>query len=149
MPHDVFISYSTRDSATAEAVCAKLESREIKCWIAPRDISPGPSWSAAIIDAIEGAHLMVVLFSSHANLSEDVKSEVERARGKKKIILPVLIEDVQMTRDFEYFFGTSQWLDATARPFESHLDQIANSVRLWLIRSETVREFRVRPVNSG
>ena len=69
MPHDVFISYSSKDKVYADAVCARLESEGIRCWIAPRDILPGMHWGGAIVEAIESARLMVLLFSSHANAS--------------------------------------------------------------------------------
>ena len=38
---DIFISYATADKATAEAACAALEAKGIRCWIAPRDVVPG------------------------------------------------------------------------------------------------------------
>ena len=41
MAHDVFISYSAKDKTTADGVCATLEAKGIRCWIAPRDILPG------------------------------------------------------------------------------------------------------------
>ena len=41
MAHDVFLSHSARDRSYADAIRAKLESRGIRCWIAPRDIRPG------------------------------------------------------------------------------------------------------------
>jgi len=34
--HDVFISYSSKDKTIADAVCARLEMRGIRCWIARR-----------------------------------------------------------------------------------------------------------------
>ena len=40
---DVFVSYATEDRSTAEAVCAALEAKGLRCWIAPRDIHPGRS----------------------------------------------------------------------------------------------------------
>ncbi|HXQ15450.1 MAG TPA: toll/interleukin-1 receptor domain-containing protein [Caulobacteraceae bacterium] len=42
--HDVFISYSSKDKTTADAICALLERDGAKCWIAPRDILPGEAW---------------------------------------------------------------------------------------------------------
>lgn len=39
MAHDIFISYSSRDKPITEGVCANLESADIRCWIAPRDIA--------------------------------------------------------------------------------------------------------------
>jgi hypothetical protein len=45
MAHDVFISYSSKDKPTADAACAILESKGIRCWIAPRDILPSADWA--------------------------------------------------------------------------------------------------------
>ena len=41
MKYDVFISYSHKDKAAADAVCASLEADGVRCWYAPRDIAPG------------------------------------------------------------------------------------------------------------
>ena len=79
MAHDVFISYSSHDKTTADAVCAALEARSARCWIAPRDIQPGAEWAEAIMDAIAAGKIMVVVFSDHANTSGQVLREVERA----------------------------------------------------------------------
>ena len=61
MPHEVFISHSSKDKVYADAVCARLESEGIRCWIAPRDILPGMSWGSAIVEAIETADGTAVL----------------------------------------------------------------------------------------
>ena len=50
--HDVFISYSSKDKPAADAACAILELKGIRCWIAPRDIVPGTDWGELIIDAL-------------------------------------------------------------------------------------------------
>ena len=41
MAHDVFVSYAAQDKPTADAACATLEARQVRCWIAPRDVLPG------------------------------------------------------------------------------------------------------------
>src|SRR5215470_15875907 len=69
MAHDVFISYSQVDKTTADAACATLERAGIRCWVAPRDITPGDEWSAAIIKAIDQGRAMVLIFSQNANNS--------------------------------------------------------------------------------
>ena len=53
MPHDVFISYATKDKTTADAVCFGLEKEGIRCWIAPRDILPSDNYDDSIIHAID------------------------------------------------------------------------------------------------
>ena len=79
MAHDVFICHAHQDRTVANAVCATLESHGVRCWIAPRDILPGSEWGAAIIDALKEARVMVLVFSSGSNESDQVKREVERA----------------------------------------------------------------------
>src|SRR5438552_3666559 len=64
---DVFLSYSSKDKLTADAACAALEARGLRCWVAPRDIVPGKEWGAAIIEGIEQSRSMVLLFSANAN----------------------------------------------------------------------------------
>ena len=44
MAHDVFISYSHKDKAVADAIVARLEQDNCRCWYAPRDIAPGADW---------------------------------------------------------------------------------------------------------
>ena len=69
MAHDVFISYSSKDKPTADAVCAMLESRGVRCWVAPRDILPGVEYAEALVDALQQSRLMVLVFSSGSNQS--------------------------------------------------------------------------------
>ena len=54
--------HSHEDKAAADAACATLEQAGIRCWISPRDIVPGMDWSESIINAIERAKLMVLIF---------------------------------------------------------------------------------------
>jgi len=67
MAHDAFISYSSKDKPAADAVCATLESRGIRCWIAPRDVLPGEEYAAALVNAIHESRLLVLVFSAGAN----------------------------------------------------------------------------------
>ena len=48
MAHDVFISYAQEDKPVADAVCALLESKRVRCWIAPRDVLAGQEYAEAI-----------------------------------------------------------------------------------------------------
>jgi hypothetical protein len=126
---DVFVSHSSRDKVVADAVVATLEGKGMRCWVAPRDIPPGATWASAIVDAIADSRVMVLLFSSRSNSSQQVLREVERAVARGLPILPVRIEDASLSRDMEYFISASHWLDATAGPMEEHLQLLARRVR--------------------
>jgi TIR domain len=134
MAHDVFISYSAKDKLTADAVCAKLESRGVRCWIAPRDILASEEYAAALVNALRGSRLMVLVFSSGANQSQQVLREVERAVSKGLPILPLRIEDVPPSEAMEFYISSRHWLDALTPPLEQHLAQLSDTVTLLLSR---------------
>jgi type II secretory pathway pseudopilin PulG len=129
MAHDVFISYSSADKAVANAVCAELENHGIRCWVAPRDIRPGEEWGESIVDAINNCRVMVLVFSSSANESPQIRREVERAVNKGVIIVPLRIEEVLPTRSLEYFIGAVHWLDAITPPIEQHVKALAVDIQ--------------------
>lgn len=135
MQHQVFISHSFSDQEVALSVCGYLERRGIGCWIAPRNITPGQNFSAAIIDAINQTELLLVVFSSKLNESRHAVREIERAVSKGLNILPVLIEDVRPIGSYEYLLCNLHWLNASRPPFESHLDSIFDSVQLFLAKN--------------
>jgi hypothetical protein len=129
MSHDVFISYSSKDQQVADAACAILERRGVRCWIAHRDATPGVAYGEAIINAIADSRVMVLVFSANANGSDQVSKEVERAVNRGVIIVPFRIEDVQPVKSLDYFIGSVHWLDAMTPPMEQHLERLAQTVR--------------------
>jgi TIR domain-containing protein/jacalin-like lectin domain-containing protein len=129
MAFDVFISYSTKDKATADAACAALESAGIRCWIAPRDVRPGAEYAAAIIEAIDSCHLMVLIFSSNANASRQIHREIERAASKGVPIVPMRIEEITPTKSMEYFLAEIHWLDALTPPLAAHLHKLIETIK--------------------
>jgi len=131
MAHDVFISYSSRDKAVAYAMCATLEGRKIRCWIAPRDVPPG-TWAGALIDAIGESRVFILVFSDGSNKSPDVLREVAEAVSSGIPIIPFRIEDVQLTKDMRYYIKTIHWLDALTPPLERHLEKLADWVEALL-----------------
>src|ERR1700679_2158753 len=89
---DAFVSYANQDAAVADALCASLERRGIKCWIAPRDVPPGTLYAESIVRAINGAKLLVLVLSQHAVASSHVGKEIERASSKRRPILALRID---------------------------------------------------------
>jgi TIR domain len=142
---DVFISYASKDKVVADAVCARLESAGIRCWIAPRDIVAGRSYGEAIIEAIHVTKVMVLVFSSNANASGHIPKEVERAVSSGLAILPFRIEDVSPGKSLDYFIGSVHWLDAMSPPMEKHLDDLASTVQKLLPTMGADPSSRVQP----
>jgi succinyl-CoA synthetase alpha subunit len=61
----VFISYASQDKGVADTVCQALERAGVPCWIAPRNVVPGESYAGAIVHAIDGTKLIVLILSEH------------------------------------------------------------------------------------
>jgi hypothetical protein len=129
---DVFISYSNVDTAIAEKVCAALEAAKVKCWMAPRDILPGVTWSAAIVEAIKNSRAMVLIFSDGANKSQQVQREVDGAVSKNMPVLPMRVQNVPPTGSLEYFLKAVHWLDAFTPPIDDHLHRLVEAVKALL-----------------
>ena len=132
--HDVFLSYSTKDKTWADSACAVLEQHRIRCWIAPRDMTPGDEWGAGIIKGLNASRIMVLIFSDHANASKQVRKEVERAISKELTVLAFRIQDVEPRDAMEFNLSNIHWLDAFTPPVEAQLELLAASVKTHLGR---------------
>jgi len=132
MAHDVFISYSSKDKPVADAACATLESSGVRCWIAPRDVSPGMPYAESLVNGLSNSRLMVLVFSANSNRSPQVLREVERAVSKGLPILPLRIEDAPMSQEMEFYISSQHWLDALTPPLERHLARLRESVNALL-----------------
>jgi hypothetical protein len=148
MAHDVFISYAAKDKSVADAACATLEARKLRCWIAPRDVLPGLNYAEVIVDAINDSRVMLLIFSSQSNASPQVMREVERAVSRGLAIIPFRIEDTIPSKAMEYFISAPHWLDALTPPLEKHLARLADTAE-FLVRqsaktSDPARESPTR-----
>jgi hypothetical protein len=107
----VFISCSSKDAKVASSICHALEGRGHGCWISSRDVTPGENYQGAIVRAITDAGAMVMVFSTNANNSEEIKKELALASQSNLIVIPVRVEDVLPSEDFRYELATRQWID--------------------------------------
>lgn len=112
MEHDVFISYSSRDKAIADAVTHTLEQHGIRCWIAPRDVRAGVPYAREIMEGIRGCRMMVLVFTANANRSEHVSNEVDKAFNEGKTIIPFLVDKTPMSDELDYYLSRKHWLVA-------------------------------------
>ena len=102
-PHDVFISYSSKNKNIADAVVSEFEQHGIRCWYAPRDIRPGEEWVTAITGALEKAKVLVLIFTDESNSSRQVMNEVAVAFNAGLTIVPFRLSDEQMKAINDWF----------------------------------------------
>ena len=104
---DIFISYARSDRERAQALAEALEQEGYSVWWDPK-IPPGKTFDEVIEEALGNAKCVVTLWSKESVKSEWVKEEASVAK-RRKILIPALIEDV----DLPLGFGLIQAADLT------------------------------------
>jgi hypothetical protein len=133
-PHDVFISFSSLDSADALLLCERLEKEGISCWISTRDVKPGENYQAAIVNAIKTAKIVVLAFSANANSSPEVSKELSLASAFKISVIPLRMTEALPQGAFLYELSTRQWIDAFNK-WDSALELLVSAAKRICARS--------------
>jgi TIR domain len=107
----LFVSHVAEDRDAAMEIVDELERRGVKCWIAPRNVTPGSRFDDDIADAIDASRAMLLIFSGLCNESEYIHREVTVAGESQKIIIPFRIEDVQPRRGLRVRLSDLHWID--------------------------------------
>lgn len=114
MSAEVFISFASQDDKVAATICKAIENRGFKCWISTRDILPGENFQSSIVRAIRGAKVLLLVFTSNSNRSEEMTKELALASQQKLMVVPLRVENVTPSDAFAYEFATRQWIDLFA-----------------------------------
>jgi TPR repeat protein len=144
----VFISFASKDRSMATTICEALEHRGIGCWIATRDIGPGENFQSAVFDAIRSAKVMVLIFSTNSDNSDEVKKEIVLAGQCRLNVIPVRVEDVTPHGAFAYELATRQWVDLF-EDWERSLQRLVEQiVKVTGQRLPIITEAREAPVKT-
>src|ERR1700693_6258346 len=128
MAHDVFISHARKDKVIADAICERLESAQIRCWIAERDISAGDDWTEATRNAIGFSRVIVLVLSKNANAAPHIEREIAHAFYTGRIIVPLRLTDTLPRSDFLFYLSNVRWFDAFGLPAGQHLDAFTATI---------------------
>lgn len=115
-----FISYSTKNQASADAMRDLLKSKGIETWMAPGDIPVGSKYAQVISKAVKDCACFILLLTNAAQNSVWVAKETERAVNYRKPILPLQLEEITLNDDFEMYISTDQLV---AIPKIDHLSE--------------------------
>ncbi|WP_298501150.1 toll/interleukin-1 receptor domain-containing protein [uncultured Methanobrevibacter sp.] len=130
MAHDIFISYSTKDKQTADAICHVLEQNGLKCWIAPRNIASGENYAKEIMDGLKAAKIVVLVFSKNSQESEFVNNEIDAAFRNNKSIISFKIDETLPENKMEFFLKNKHWLEAYPNPESVFERLVKDALRL-------------------
>ena len=143
MSAPIFISYSSKDQDIAETIYRALEARGQDCWIACRDVRPGENYQEAIVRALRVAKVMLLVFTSNANNSDEIKKELVLAGRHRVTVVPVRVEDVVPNDAFTYEFATRQWIDLF-KDWEREIEHPGDAAR-HVLQNAKPGERRAKP----
>nr|VFK58687.1 MAG: TIR domain-containing protein [Candidatus Kentron sp. TUN] len=90
--YDVFLSYSSNDSALAEELKNGIQNQGLKCFMASKDISVGSKWSKEIRTALIESKCTLMLLTSRSYKEPWVMIETGAAWVLEKDIIPALVQ---------------------------------------------------------
>lgn len=127
--HDVFISFSFKDQAIAEAILNQLLNKyHITCWICTQDIRAGENYKKTIVKAITDAEVILLIQSESSMHSTEVPKEVSIALNKNKTIIPFVIDNSELSEDLEYDLLTVQRIDARRPTLDERIEDLARHI---------------------
>lgn len=142
MLHDVFISFSSKDSEKALEVVNTLQSRYgIRCWICTREIAGGTNYKDEIMKALLASQVVVFIQSEASLASPEVSSEIGQAFKNRKIIIPFILDHSEAVGHMAYNLTDTHRVDATKPEFPERIDELAVSIQRNLTHSSTATVY--------
>lgn len=121
MKYDVFISYSRKDTAVADRICAAFDKASISYFIDRQNIYGGMDFPQMLAEAIEDSEIVLFLASRNSYLSKFSNSEIIYAFNEKKKIIPYCIDRAAMPRGLRLVFGSVNRRTLHEHPVETRL----------------------------
>jgi formylglycine-generating enzyme required for sulfatase activity len=129
MGADVVVCYSSKDREKVIPFVEHLRSMGISVWIDHGGIVGASPWRKKIVESIKGCKVLVLMASTSSVISDNVVREVTLASEKKKHILPLDLEPVEMPESMEYQLIGIQHIELFRGDRESNFQAIAQSLR--------------------
>lgn len=107
----VFVSFSSKDGETIAKITAELQQSGIAYWICKENEDFGAMYAATIVQAIKSCDIFLVFLSQNSNISQHVANEINVALMNNKVIIPVILGQVQFSPAMEYYLSGYQWID--------------------------------------
>jgi formylglycine-generating enzyme required for sulfatase activity len=131
---DIFLSYKNEDKAKAQTIAEALEQKGYSVWW-DKVIPPGRNFDEVIKEELDSAKCVIVLWSKKSVLSDYVKEEADYGK-KRRILVPILIEDVDMPIGFGRI-QAARLIDWKGTLHHPEFDLLLNSVSGIIGRGET------------
>jgi CRP-like cAMP-binding protein len=130
----IFTSYARKDQEIVKRLMKDLHSMlvnsPVEIWFDQTNIAPGKDWDEAVQDALQRTTAMLLVISSNAVKSKNVKSEWNYCMEEGKTIIPVLIDP---NCEIPFRLKTYHYIDLTEYASPQHykegLERIAETLQ--------------------
>ena len=124
--NEIFISYRRADEPRARLFYNLLKERGVEAWYDAK-IEAGEDWRTTTANALDAAPIFVLLMSKLASESGDIAKELAAATHKRKLVVPVRLDDMPLEGMFLYELASRNWVDAFNNT-EQRLGELADKL---------------------
>lgn len=96
-----FLSYASSDRVTVESLARDLRRHRYEVWMDIEEIPGGSQWETEINKGLDQSSICIVALTPDALKSEWVKREVEIARSKSKLVIPIILREISLPSSLE------------------------------------------------
>ncbi len=125
----LFVSYSRKDAGIAYPLIERLARAGCRVWY-DAGIQTGTDWPEVIAEHLSGCGAILTLMSQNGMESHNCRNELIYAVEAGKPLIPVLYQDVVLTRGIRLMTGSVQWLLLSEKPQEGEVDRILSAPAL-------------------
>jgi hypothetical protein len=133
----VFVSYARADIARVDPIIKALRQEGLDVWLDLEDIAGATFWRKEIVEAIAECSVVLFFATKPSCSSDSVSKELALANEEKKPILPVFLDDVEISTDLRYQIAGLQHIDWFINPSVAQR-QISAALQRYVPRSSTV-----------
>lgn len=138
----VFISYSRRDLEIVNRLVEKMQRAGINIWIDREEIKAGKLWRTQIVQAIDTCDAFVLMLSSSAAASDNVRKEIDLAQDSGRTIFIMMLDQVKIPAEMRYQLVGLQHIDLKSLGVDSAVNQLIETLKaeLKITMEQTVRQ---------
>ena len=128
-PISIFISYARCDAELVTSLASHFAVAGIRPWYDTSQLTGGDDWVKRIADAIEEAHVFLLVASQSTLNSTWVRREIDFAVNRGKQIIPVEIGQVKWPNWFDLQLGSLQRLRLDNATSQAQVERLVSAIR--------------------
>lgn len=122
-----FVSYAHKDQNAVYDIIGNLQNKKARVWF-DKGLEIGKEWPEEIAKHLIDSSLVLVMLSSNAIQSANVRREVNLALSEEKDIIVIKLDDVDLSPGMKLQLGLYQMIMKTQYGFDKFSDVLFKSV---------------------